>query len=187
MEKNHAEENARGWASTIAALVAALNCDYDRLEELREERASLVEDLQATSEKHSPHGHKVAKAALANWDESNLQELNELVEAATVDGHEFKSQEEARERIQESPLSVQVRSGWYTPGECGVPAPEEFEVLLSTGGPALRILGELDEHGEPARAWLEYQDWGTSWTHFYVKGGTDDLLAFCQCFYFGEG
>jgi hypothetical protein len=56
---------------------------------------------------------------------------------------------------------------------------------LSTGGPALRIRGELDEHKQPDRAWLEYQDWGTPWTQ-YFDVEQDTLLQFCQVFYFGE-
>ena len=34
--------------------------------------------------------------------------------------------------------------------------------------------------------WLEYQDWGTPWTHHYVKDFSATLLTFCQQFYFGE-
>ena len=49
-----------------------------------------------------------------------------------------------------------------------------------------RIMGELDEHKQPSRAWLERQDWGTPWTHHYVKDFGVTLLTFCQQFYFGE-
>ena len=69
-------------------------------------------------------------------------------------------EEEARQRIQEDPFSVEVRSDWTTPGE--PLEPSEFTILLCTGGPAVRIVGELNL-GEPCRAWLEYQDWGTPW------------------------
>jgi hypothetical protein len=183
-DTNHAVQNANGWADSIRSMVAALECDFDRLEELREERADLVQELESTSAEHSPHGHSMAKANLDAWDMENMAELHELAEAATVDGDEMKDADDVRERIQESPLSVEVRSGW-----CASKAdmtPEEFCILLSTGGPALRIMGELDEHGQPSRAWLEYQDWGTPWTHHYVEGLADALLTFAQQFYFGE-
>lgn len=181
----HARSNARGWSETIAQLVAALECDYDRLEELRDEREGIVADLNA-AEGDAEAG--VHATALAKWDNENGDELKALVEAATVDGDEFKEREHVEQRIQESPLSVQVRSGWGDPGAMREAHPEEFEILLSTGGPALRLRGELDEHCEPCRAWLEYQDWGTPWTEFHGEGAPsqDTLLTFCQCFYFGE-
>jgi hypothetical protein len=100
------------------------------------------------------------------------------------DPDDFKFDEDAaREEIQESPLSVQVRSGWHNPGEESDAA--EFEILLTTGGPALRIRGDLDEHKQPDRAWLEYQDWGTPWTQ-YFDVEQETLLEYCRCFYFGE-
>ena len=100
--------------------------------------------------------------------------------------------------IEQSVLSVMVRDGWRNPGEalpsCGA---EEFEILLTTGGPALRIIGELDDYGQANNARLEYQDWGTPWTRFsaYQEDGVSiqeasaaesDVLTFAQCFYFGE-
>lgn len=44
---------------------------------------------------------------------------------------------------------------------------------------------ELND-GEPSRAWLEVQDWGTPWTDYYEKGVGDLCLAYASCFYFGE-
>lgn len=181
-EENHAEQNARGWSETIAQLVAALECDYDRLTELREERADIAGD-----EERMALGE--GREALAAWDEEHGEELKDLIESATIDGDEAKEREHIEQRIQECPLSVQVRGGWYSPGQAHdrIGEPEEFEILLSTGGPALRIRGELDEHCEPSRAWLEFQDWGTPWTEFHGEGAPaqDTLLTFCRVFYFG--
>ena len=120
---------------------------------------------------------------LFEWDKENAEELRELTEAATIDGELQTDSEAAIERIYEAPLSVEVRSGWYPPGD-DAPAPEEFCILLSTGGPALRIRGDLDERGQPTRAWLEYQDWGTPWTQFY-KVEQSTLLTFASQMYFG--
>lgn len=161
MDKNveHAVQNARGWVETIAAMVGALEVDYDRLAELQGMES-------------------------ADMDADEKRELEELTAFASVDGELFDNADAVRERIMESPLSVEVRSGWYAPGGQG--DVEEFQILLSTGGPALRIMGELDEHKQPHRAWLEYQDWGTPWTHHYEQGFGDVLLTFCQQFYFGE-
>jgi hypothetical protein len=171
MSKNteHAEANARGWTETITGLVGALEVDFERLNELLEMRAGY--------EPHDPE-------ALAGFEADHGAELAELKEAATVDGELFTSAEDVQQRITEAPLSVQVRSGWHDASEAG--EAEEFEILLSTGGPALRIVGELDEYKQPHRAWLEYQDWGTPWTHHHVQGFGATLLTFCQQFYFGE-
>lgn len=109
----------------------------------------------------------------------------------TIDGDVMNSRDDVEERIQESPLSVQVRGGWHSVGETAVD--EEFEILLSTGGPALRIIGELGEYNQPERPRLQYQDWGTPWTEYIIP--FDDpqhdekreaLERFCQTFYFGD-
>ena len=159
METNNAKENGAGWVSNMAQMVAALECDYDRLQELDDARP------------------------LEDADE--IAEYAELNAAATIDGDLMEDADAARERIIESPLSVQVRGDWYSPGTMEKPDASEFEILLSTGGPALRIRGELDQHNQPSRAWLEYQDWGTGWIQ-YFEVEQDTLLSFASCFYFGE-
>jgi hypothetical protein len=98
-------------------------------------------------------------------------------------GHDDNEQEEARDAIESDPLSVQVRSGWYTPTS-EAPEAEEFQILLCTGGPAVRIVGELSSN-QPDRAWLEFQDWFTPWTRFHDVD-KDVLLTYARCFYFGE-
>lgn len=102
--------------------------------------------------------------------------------------------DEIQEEAQGMALSVEVRSGWASPGE--TLAPTEYRILLTYGGPACQITGELSEHGEPETAHLEHQDWGTLWTP--VRGcempgdvedmttAESDLLAFASLFYFGE-
>ena len=91
--------------------------------------------------------------------------------------------------LDEMPLSVMVRSGWCMPG--GEPMiPAEYEILLSTGGPALRIVGDLSL-GAPQAALLEMQDWGVPWRE---ANGMDldyreldaALLWFAGHFYYGE-
>jgi len=88
-----------------------------------------------------------------------------------------------------APLSLQVRDGWHEPrGGAYEATPEEFQILLSTGGPALRLIGEL-EGAEPSRCWLEIQDWGTPWLPCHAKHAreVDALLWFAGLFYYGEG
>lgn len=178
-EENHGLEQARAQYSSICEMVAALSVDYDRLADLKDERESLAYDAVMSGQDSAER--IMAEAALRKWDEENGAELKELSEAAG----DCESQDAARDRIQEDPLCVEVQSGWYNP--CSLedtPPPEEFQILLCTGGPAVRIMGELDENGTPTRAWMEYQDWGTPWTRFF---GTDQetLLAYASEFYFG--
>jgi len=65
---------------------------------------------------------------------------------------EYHNEEAARQGISEDPIGIQVRSDWHTPGEEEVPA--EYEILLCTGGPAVRITGGLDQCQQPETAKL---------------------------------
>tara|TARA_R100000231_G_scaffold26547_1_gene24051 strand:- start:187 stop:585 length:399 start_codon:yes stop_codon:yes gene_type:complete len=97
---------------------------------------------------------------------------------------DFESQDQLRESILNSALSVEFRSGWYSSLDHEL-VPEEFKILLSWGGPALRIIGELDNYG-PVNPKLQYQDWGTFWTDFEITEDQQEALNwFCNCFYFG--
>jgi hypothetical protein len=174
-EQNHAELNARCWVQSLAEMVAKLT---------REGAARVWVEALKDDELKAEWFEELGVDEMPGTREEVNNLLIEAIaeETLDVDGFEF-DEESAREEIQESPLSVQVRSGWYTPGAVGTA--EEFEILLSTGGPALRIRGELDAHMQPDRAWLEYQDWGTPWTQ-YFDVEQDTLLAYCRAFYFGE-
>ena len=91
----------------------------------------------------------------------------------------------AQREIYEYPLSVLTRSGWRYPGS-EPKADEEFEILLGTGGPASRIVGDLDEGGQPVVARYEYQDWFKPWTEARLSDEQRDvLLDFASQFYFG--
>lgn len=93
--------------------------------------------------------------------------------------------EDARQAIDERPLSVEVRSGLETDPAKFKPA--EYNILLATGGPAVRIIGKLDQYNEPETAELQFQDWGTPWIGVYQsEEETSILLQFAQCFTFGE-
>jgi len=68
------------------------------------------------------------------------------------------------EEIFNSPLSVEVSSGWTPVGEKFKPV--KYNLLMTTGGPAVRIVGDLDTDGIPATAELEYLEWGIPWTKY---------------------
>ena len=155
--------------ASLAEMVAALNCDYDRLEELRDDVSNYEQTSQTLSQREE-------------WAEANPEDAEELKELEEAAG-ECKDQDEARERIEEDALSVEVRSGWKTPGSDLTPA--EYCLLLGTGGPAVRIVGDLNQHNEPTSARLEVQDWFKPWTE-YVPADEDVLLTYARCFFYGE-
>ena len=151
----------RGAMESIAEMVAALECDYDRLAELRELR-----------------GHTRASGA---WEKAHADKAQELAELEAAAG-DCESREDAEQRIQEDPLSLEFRSGWSTSREDL--QPEEFKLLLGTGGPAVQVVGEIDD-GEPCNVRLQTQDWFTPWTD-YRDQDEEILLTYCRCFYFGD-
>jgi hypothetical protein len=73
------------------------------------------------------------------------------------------------------------------PGEDSTPA--EYQILLSTGGPALRIVGELSKHGEPeGEPVLQWQDWGTPWTTYPLDEAEREAVGhYAAQFYYREG
>lgn len=161
-EENHAKEQAKAQFESICEMVAAFEVDYDRLEELQLEYDAFEVDTE-----------------IKNWPD--LAEYTDLKAAAG----DATSQEDAQEAIQQDPLSVQVRTGWYTPGTEGAEA-EEFEILLCTGGPAVRLIGGLNGHNQPVNARMQYQDWGTPWTDYYAPGISEMLQKYASRFWFGE-
>jgi hypothetical protein len=116
--------------------------------------------------------------------QAQYDSIRELVEQLRED----EDCDRAREAILEDALSVLVRSGWYAPGS-DAGEPEEFEILLCTGGPAVRLIGTLDNYGEPDSVGMQVQDWFQPWTDFDPATGDEDedvLLTYARCFYFGE-
>lgn len=121
-----------------------------------------------------------AKAWLENIVDMAAR-FDAAVESDTGDG-----QDEVAQEIRESVLSVEVRNAWHVPGH-GDATPAEYRILLTTGGPALQMVGDLSEHGEPESARLQWQDWGTPWTEYGpARASEKAMLAFAQQFYFGE-
>jgi len=105
--------------------------------------------------------------------------------AVTFEGDEY-DEESMGEHIDENALSVEVRRSWYVPGT--EDAPDEFCILLCTGGPAVRVIGELGTFFQPTSARVQYQDWGTPWTEWFdiSREQRESVLAYCQRHYFGE-
>ena len=134
------------------------------------------------------HANECDRPNTCSWSSATADDLTAHVE-------DVHNQDRALEAIHETPLSVEVRSGWYRPSD---PYDKdrheavEYRILLSKPkhddhklschsraeshipcfcgaqfqGPHVRITGKLNQHGEPESARLEYQDWGTPWTEY---------------------
>lgn len=100
---------------------------------------------------------------------------------AELEGWDYDDEEALYERLREMALSVEVRSCWHTPGE-GATDPHEYRILLTWGGPACQVCGNLSDHGEPVSAEIQFQDWFTPWETCSTDSA---LLRFAQLFYFG--
>lgn len=94
--------------------------------------------------------------------------------------------ESAYDAIREYALSVEVASAWRAVGE-DEQKPDQYRIVLCYGGPAVQIVGTLNQYMEPTAARLEHQDWGTQWEVYRLDEEQEaTLLAFAGCFYFGE-
>ena len=131
----NARQQAQSQVSGIVGMIRAIECDFDRLEELREEKHYCEDD-----------------GLVFEWSE-------ELAELEGWAG-EFESEEEARDAIYETPLSVEVRSGWRSVGE-DAGEPEEFRIVLCTGGPHVELTGDI---GGAVR--VVCKDWGESGEYY---------------------
>ena len=123
----NAKQQAQSQVSGIVGMIRAIECDFDRLEELRDGLA-------------------------LEWSD----ELAELEEQAG----KYADQDEARDAIHATPLSVEVRSGWRSVGE-DAGEPEEFRIVLCTGGPHVELVGVI---GDTAR--VVFRDWGESGEYY---------------------
>ena len=115
--------------------------------------------------------------------QAQLSTLREMVKALE-DGEQWEGMD-AETAIAEDPLEVAIRADWHSPGD-HEDTDLEYKILLCTGGPAVRIIGDLDQWKQPATVKLEYQDWGTPWTELYTDSDEDEaMLTYARQFYFG--
>lgn len=180
--ESNARNQAQAQINSIVVMVAALNCDYDRLEELKAEKEELQCNLyEATTKSKYSDYIASAKKELAEWEAEFSGELEELEEQAD----HRESRDDAEQTIHEDALSVECRSSWAGVGE--ELEPTEYRILLCTGGPHVELVGELGLYSVPVNARILYQDWFTGKEEYTpTSGETEALLEYAQCFYFGE-
>ena len=120
--------------------------------------------------------------AYAGIEESSAEDQGDLAV-----WQQFKAFEEAREAILDSPLSVQVRTDWHGVGAVEACKPTHYKILLCWGGPAVQIVGTLDDYNQPDSAQLQYQDWFTAWEDYPLTQAEEEtLVKYAQQFSFDE-
>ena len=141
----------------------------------RLEGAMIYLSVLAVTDTEQDHGKSQARA--------QMDSIIEMVEAANQAKSE-RDREEAEQAIYDDPLEVSIRGGWRSPG--GEPyTATDYKILLCTGGPAVRIVGELNEYKEPATAKLQYQDWFTPWEYYRLSSEEEEtLLDYARRFLF---
>ena len=113
----NAKQQAQSQVQSIVGMIRALDCDFERLDELREEKRDCEDDGLV-------------------FERSG--ELAELEEQAG----EYESEDEARDAIYGTPLCIEVRSDWHSVGE-DAGEPGEFRITLCTGGPHVELTGDI--------------------------------------------
>jgi len=78
------------------------------------------------------------------------------------------------DEMRDSVLGICVRSGW-TPINEKLEA-REFQILLSTGGPACAIFGTMSESGVDDVE-IKHQDWGEEWQRLPMTEEESEALV----------
>ena len=109
---------------------------------------------------------------------ASIKEMLRAVENAADD-----EREAAEQAIYDDPLEVSVRcASWSSPYDNL--EPDEYRVLLCTGGPAVQITGDLNEHMQPVTARLQHQDWFEPWQTVPLNAeDTKALLTYARYFF----
>ena len=109
---------------------------------------------------------------------AQLHSIEEMLSAITK-AEGTPEEDELRDQLTQDALEVATRTEFN--------GSREYMILLCTGGPAVRILGELDDSMEPRplSARLQYQDWGTPWTDYPLTQKEENTLTdYAQYYYF---
>ena len=102
----------------------------------------------------SEHIQIVANESGTSYIE-NIQELYQAMDDPEVEQDKMN---EIIDELESEPLSIQVK--------------RQLEILLSTGGPATRILYDIDSEA----VHYQFQDWFQPWTSAQLTAAQEDML-----------
>ena len=109
--------------------------------------------------------------------------LNDEMDWENDPDHE-NTKDAIEEMVLEDALEVKVKSDWHQLGEEAELG--EYMILLCTGGPAVRIVGEL-ESDQPTSAKLQSQDWFTPWVDCPISDtDAEALIWYAERFYWEQ-
>ena len=120
----------------------------------------------------------------------NIIELYKLSQREADWNDERDIEQEARDMA----LDVCYRSqDWVEVGRNESFEPTQGRILLTTGGPACQVICDL-ENNWPTNPEIQWQDWGTPWTHTRIKAelgidydtANEALVWFINLFWWGE-
>ena len=109
---------------------------------------------------------------------ASIKAMLKAVENATDD-----EREAAEQAIYDDPLEVSVRCASWSSQYDNL-EPDEYRILLCTGGPAVQITGDLNEHMQPVTARLQHQDWFEPWETLSIDDQDNEaLLSYAYHFF----
>ena len=109
---------------------------------------------------------------------ASIKEMLKAVENATGD-----EREAAEQAIYDDPLEVSVRCASWSSQYDNL-EPDEYRILLCTGGPAVQLEGELDDRNQPYNVQLQHQDWFEPWETLSIDDkDTETLLTYARHFF----
>lgn len=157
---SQARQEAIDTVATITSLVAACTADFDRIDEIKDERDEWLESNPG-SFLHLNDPRNGGRWAMACPDEAD--ELAELLEQVGS----YESREEVEREMREMPLCIEVRSGWSHP--TGDLTPAEYKIVLSSGGPHCELRGDLDNGSAHGPVRVLYSGWSESGELFDIS------------------
>ena len=139
--------------------------------------------------------------ALTNC-KGQLEEIIDLHKRFNFDETDDEAREDIEQLARDMALDVCYRSqDWVEVGSAHPSftgsspklEPTQGRILLSTGGPACQVVCDL-ENNWPSNPEIQWQDWGTPWTHTRIKTelgidydtANEALVWFINLFWWGE-
>ena len=131
--------------------------------------------------------------ALTNC-KGQLEEIIDLHKRFNFDETDDEAREDIEQLARDMALDICYRSqDWVEVGRNESFEPTQGRILLSTGGPACQVVCDL-ENNWPTNPEIQWQDWGTPWTHTRIKTelgidydtANEALVWFINLFWWGE-